>query len=76
MPDAGTGEAVRDAEALREVRAALVRIGYDVAPEGAFDPALSAVLHAFQRHWRPEAVTGEADAGTRLRLLAVARLCG
>jgi len=76
VPDAGTEDAVGDAVALREVRAALVRIGYDVAAEGAFDPALSAVLNAFQRHWRPEAVTGAADAGTRLRLLAVARLCG
>jgi N-acetylmuramoyl-L-alanine amidase len=46
-----------------------------VAPEGALDPALSSVLRAFQRHWRPEAVTGQADAGTLVRLLAVARLC-
>jgi N-acetylmuramoyl-L-alanine amidase len=45
-----------------------------VAPEGALDPALSTVLRAFQRHWRPEAVTGHADAGTLARLLRVARL--
>ena len=42
--------------------------------KGALDPALAAVLRAFQRHWRPEAVTGQADAGTLARLLAVARL--
>jgi len=74
-PDLGTGGAVRDAAALRDVRAALAHIGYEVAPEGELDPALSAVLRAFQRHWRGEAVTGLADAGTLARLLAVARLC-
>ncbi len=74
-PDLGTGGVVRDAGSLRDVRAALADIGYRVAPEGALDPALASVLRAFQRHWRPEAVTGQADAGTLVRLLAVARLC-
>ena len=74
VPDLGTAGAVRDAAALRDVRAALSEIGYRVAPEGAFDAALATVLRAFQRHWRPEAVTGEADAGTRERLSAVQRL--
>jgi N-acetylmuramoyl-L-alanine amidase len=45
-----------------------------VTPEGASDPSLSAVLRAFQRHWRPEAITGQADAGTRARLLGMRRL--
>jgi N-acetylmuramoyl-L-alanine amidase len=75
VPDLGTGGAVRDAAALRDVRAALGDIGYRVAAAGAQDPALATVLRAFQRHWRPEAVTGQADAGTLARLLAVARLC-
>ena len=61
---------------LRDVRAALAHIGYEVVPEGPLDPGLSTVLRAFQRHWRPEAVTGQADAGTLARLLAVARMCG
>ncbi len=74
-PDLGTGGIVRDAASLRDVRRALADIGYRVAPEGALDPALSTVLRAFQRHWRPEAVTGQADAGTLARLLGVARLC-
>ncbi len=65
---------MRDAACLLDVRAALGDIGYRVAPEGAFDPAIATVLRAFQRHWRPEAVTGEADAGTRARLSAVRRL--
>ncbi len=73
-PDLGTTGAVRDAASLRDVRAALAEIGYRVTPEGAFDPALAAVLRAFQRHWRPEAITGQADAGTLARLLGVRRL--
>jgi N-acetylmuramoyl-L-alanine amidase len=76
VPDLGTSGAVRDAASMRDVRAALARIGYEVAPEGPLDPATSAVLRAFQRHWRGEAVTGQADAGTLARLLAVARMCG
>ncbi len=72
--DLGTGGAIRDATGLRPVRAALAFIGYQIAPEGALDPALSAVLRAFQRHWRPEAVTGQADAGTVARLEAMAEL--
>jgi N-acetylmuramoyl-L-alanine amidase len=73
-PDLGTTGAIRDAVTLRPVRAALAEIGYRVAPEGALDPALSAVLRAFQRHWRPEAITGQADDGTLVRLLGVQRL--
>ena len=71
MPDLGNGGMVRDAASLRDVRAALAEIGYRVIREGPLDPALGAVLRAFQRHWRPEAVTGQADAGTLARLLAV-----
>ena len=74
VPDLGTGNPLRDAVALRPVRAGLAEIGYDVAPEGALDPALSAVLRAFQRHWRPETVNGQADSGTVTRLGAVVQL--
>ncbi len=73
-PDLGVTGIVRDAASLRPVRAALQEIGYRVGPEGGLDPALSAVLRAFQRHWRPEAVTGQADDGTLVRLLAVQKL--
>lgn len=75
-PDLGTTGAIRDARQLRPVRAALAAIGYRVAPEGPLDPALSAVLRAFQRHWRPEAITGQADDGTLVRLRAVCHLMG
>jgi N-acetylmuramoyl-L-alanine amidase len=74
VPDLGTGEAVRDSASLKDVRRALRDIGYEVELEGALDPALSCVLRAFQRHWRPEAITGQADSGTLARLLAVARM--
>jgi N-acetylmuramoyl-L-alanine amidase len=74
VEDRGTIGVVRDAATLRGVRAALADIGYRVAREGALDPALSTVLRAFQRHWRGEAVTGQADDGTLARLLAVAML--
>jgi N-acetylmuramoyl-L-alanine amidase len=76
VPDLGVTGAIRDAVGLRPVRAALAHVGYQIAPEGALDPALSTVLRAFQRHWRPEAVTGQADAGTVVRLEAVAALVG
>jgi N-acetylmuramoyl-L-alanine amidase len=76
VPDLGLGGLLRDAVGLRRVRAALAWIGYDVAPEGALDPSLSTVLRAFQRHWRQEAVTGQADAGTVARLQAMAALVG
>ncbi len=74
LPDLGATGGLRDAATLRDVRAALADIGYRVAPEGALDPALATVLRAFQRHWRPEAITGQADAGTLGRLLGVRRL--
>jgi N-acetylmuramoyl-L-alanine amidase len=59
-----------DAAPADDVAAALAAIGYRV------DLPLPVVLSAFQRHWRQEAVTGEADAGTRARLAAVAAACG
>ena len=76
VPDRGTGGIVRDAAGLRPVRQALAWIGYRVAPEGSLDPGLSAVLRAFQRHWRPETVNGQADEGTLARLAAMAALVG
>ena len=76
VADLGTGGALRDAVALRDVRAGLIDIGYRLAPDGGPDGALSSVLRAFQRHWRPEAITGEADAGTLARLRGVRHLIG
>jgi N-acetylmuramoyl-L-alanine amidase len=71
ISDSGFGGAVPDTSM---VRAKLRQIGYRIASEGASDPAFTSALRAFQRHWRQEAVTGEADAGTMARLVAVAAL--
>lgn len=51
--------------AVDQVPAALSRIGY------RSDLPLDVLLTAFQRHWRPAQVTGQADAGTRARLAGV-----
>ena len=74
VPDKGRGGAIRGARELTGVRRPLAAIGYQIAPEASPDESLSCVLRAFQRHWRPEAITGEADAGTLARLLEVARI--
>ena len=47
----------------------LAAIGY---PALAGDEGLATLLRAFQRHWRPEAVTGVADAETALRAAMLA----
>ncbi len=49
----------------QSVRSTLAAIGYRAELD------LPTLLRAFQRHWRQEAITGEADAGTRARLAAV-----
>lgn len=69
--DLGTGEIVIAPAALGPVRANLAAVGYNVGLTGAPDRELEFVLTAFQRHWRPEAITGAADRGTRARLDAL-----
>ena len=53
-----------DGVPVRDARAALKAIGYPV-------PDLAVTLRAFQRHWLPERVTGEACPATLARLGAV-----
>ncbi|MGI4956843.1 MAG: N-acetylmuramoyl-L-alanine amidase [Janthinobacterium lividum] len=74
MADAGTHDVVTEAESLAMVRQGLRRIGYDIAADGGLDEPLAVTLAAFQRHWRQETVNGQADAGTRDRIAAVAEL--
>ncbi len=69
--DLGTGDAVTDAAGLASVRAGLRTVGYAPDASGAMDERLAVVLRAFQRHWRPEAVNGAADRGTRARLASL-----
>ena len=52
-------------DGVRALRATLRRIGYRVAPQGAMDAALTAVLVAFQRHWAQHRTDGVADGRTR-----------
>jgi len=56
------------------LQAGLTRLGYDCAPSGEYEPRTSAVIRAFQRHWRPTQVDGNADGETRARLIALLRL--
>jgi N-acetylmuramoyl-L-alanine amidase len=58
-----------DAGGTGEIAEALAAIGYEVAPGSAM-PAH--VVTAFQRHWRPEPVTGIADDGTVARAFSLA----
>jgi len=69
--DLGDIGALRTAHDLAPVRAALREVGYGVGAQGGDDRDLATVLRAFQRHWRPEAITGQADLGTVARLFAV-----
>ena len=57
------------ADAVDDVPAALRAIGY-----GEGD--LATTLRAFQRHWLPGAISGQADGATRARLHAVVAAVG
>ncbi len=70
-PDGDGAVITDDASSVVAVRQGLVDIGYAVAPHGEADAPLASVLRAFQRHWRPEVVSGLADIGTRARIAAL-----
>jgi len=55
------------------LQAGLHRLGYDNAPSGAYDEATRLNVVAFQRHWRPAKVDGDADGETRARLVNLLR---
>lgn len=56
-----------------EIQARLARFGYAVPRHGRLDRETRAVLTAFQRHFRPAAVTGEVDGETAALLEALLR---
>jgi len=62
---------------IRALQAMLALYGYGLEMTGVFDPPTRTVVAAFQRHFRPERVDGEADASTietlRALLNALAR---
>ena len=58
---------------LGQLRADLAGFGYPVPPVAAGEAAFATLLRAFQRHWRPDAVTGIADAETAWRAAVLVR---
>jgi len=65
-------QAPADAPSIAWFQDRLAAIGYCVPRSGTLDTATTAVLAAFQRRFRPEAVTGDPDAGTAARLMGLA----
>ncbi len=56
---------------VRALQALLALYGYGVEITGVFDRQTRQVITAFQRHFRPERVDGEADASTMSTLKAL-----
>jgi N-acetylmuramoyl-L-alanine amidase len=70
----GGGALFRHAEEgppIRALQAMLALYGYGLELTGVYDRRTSAVVEAFQRHFRPERVDGEADASTVATLKAL-----
>jgi N-acetylmuramoyl-L-alanine amidase len=59
------------AERIAALQHDLARYGYDIRTSGCYDDQTSAVVRAFQRHFRPTLVDGIADAGTQAMLAAL-----
>ncbi|MBI1340326.1 N-acetylmuramoyl-L-alanine amidase [bacterium] len=57
-----------------ELKSLLARIGYALDGSAEFDEQTQAVVRAFQRRWRPVAVSGQADLATVQMVTAVAQL--
>jgi N-acetylmuramoyl-L-alanine amidase len=72
-PGAPVGEG-EEGPAVFALQAGFTRLGYDLPPSGKFDADTTAVVRAFQRHWRQGLVDGIADGETRARLIALLRL--
>ncbi|WP_312163006.1 N-acetylmuramoyl-L-alanine amidase [Phenylobacterium sp.] len=75
-PEAAPGAPLAEGEESAGVfalQAGFTRLGYDCAPSGRFDAHTTAVVRAFQRHWRQEKVDGIADGMTRARLIGLLR---
>ena len=56
---------------VRALQAMLALYGYGVELSGVYDRHTRAAVTAFQRHFRPERVDGEADASTVATLKAL-----
>ncbi len=60
-----------ESPSVRAVQAMLALYGYGVEITGIYDRQTRQVVAAFQRHFRPERVDGEADASTMATLKAL-----
>ena len=58
-------------DAVRELQTNLAAYGYGIAGNGEYDAATRDVVAAFQRHFRPARVDGEADESTCKTLIAL-----
>ncbi|MGF1606229.1 MAG: N-acetylmuramoyl-L-alanine amidase [Rhodothalassiaceae bacterium] len=67
-PDAPGPNPTTDTHA---VQAMLSDYGYEIRVDGLAGPETQAVVTAFQRHFRPSAVTGQIDAETVARLTSL-----
>ena len=65
-----TGDASPAVAALQQ---ALRAYGYELAHDGVFGPQMSAVISAFQRHFRASCVDGQADGETQTLIYAACR---
>jgi N-acetylmuramoyl-L-alanine amidase len=57
--------------AVRELQRKLARYGYEIEVDGRFGERTAYAVTAFQRHFRPQRVDGEADFSTRATLDAL-----
>ncbi len=74
-----SGGAADETPDIACLQSQLAYVGYCLEPTGVLDDQTRAVLRAFQRHFRPDAVTGEPDGETAdslARLLVYTRLEG
>ena len=57
--------------AVSRLQEMLGQIGYGLEENGAYGPQTEAAVRAFQRHWVPARLTGQADLETLRRMMAV-----
>jgi N-acetylmuramoyl-L-alanine amidase len=55
-------------DAVEEMQKSLAEYGYGITANGAYDPTMTDVVTAFQRHFRPQRVDGIADPSTQKTL--------
>jgi len=76
-PHAAPGESLAegaDGVGVYVLQAGLNRLGYECPPAMTYDADTTAIVTAFQRHWRPALCDGVADGETRATLMALLRL--